>query len=112
MLCREAILAALATLDEELSTVDVRADIFVVRGTAMAVAYETRRSTDDVDAVFVPPESVRRAARRVADRLSLPEDWLNDGAKAFMPGGTQIGSSSSSVPAFRSPPRRRSTCSP
>lgn len=52
----------------------------------MAMAYDTRRSTSDVDAVFVPTIEVRAAARRVAERLDLDADWLNDGAKAFVPG--------------------------
>jgi hypothetical protein len=60
--------------------------MFVVRGAAMAVAYDARRATADVDAVFVPTSEVRLAARRVAERLGLDEDWLNDGAKAFVPG--------------------------
>lgn len=86
MLDRTAIMGALRSLDDELKSRDVRANIFVVGGAAMAIAYDTRRSTADVDAVFVPTAEVREAARRVADRLGLAEDWLNDGAKAFMPG--------------------------
>jgi hypothetical protein len=60
--------------------------VFVVDGAAMAVAYDARRATVDVDAVFSPLAEVRSAARRVAARLGLDEDWLNDGAKAFIPG--------------------------
>jgi hypothetical protein len=52
----------------------------------MAVAYDARRSTADIDAVFAPTTEVRQAARVVAELLGLSEDWLNDGAKAFMPG--------------------------
>jgi Nucleotidyltransferase of unknown function (DUF6036) len=86
MLDRQAILDALRVLDAELRSRDVRANVFVVGGAAMAVAYDARRSTADVDAVFAPAVEVRDAARRVSDRLGLANDWLNDGAKAFMPG--------------------------
>jgi Nucleotidyltransferase of unknown function (DUF6036) len=83
---RPRFLSALEALDQELATAGIRADVFVVCGAAMAVAYDARRSTDDVDAAFAPVDAVRRAAQRVADRLGLPQAWLNDGAKAFMPG--------------------------
>ena len=52
----------------------------------MALAYDARRATVDGDATFLPAVEVRQAARRVADQLGLEPDWLNDGAKAFMPG--------------------------
>ena len=42
----------------------------------MAVAYDARRATADVDAVFVPTSEVRSAVRRVAASLGLDEDWL------------------------------------
>ena len=46
--------AALHALDEELERANVRAEIFIVDGAAMAIAYDARRSTIDVDAVFAP----------------------------------------------------------
>ena len=52
----------------------------------MATAYDTRRSTRDVDAIFAPSREVREAADIVADRLGLEPGWLNDEAKAFAPG--------------------------
>ena len=39
------------------------------------------------DGWFTEPPAVRAAARKVALELSLPEDWLNDAAKAFVPPG-------------------------
>jgi len=86
VLDRQQILDAFKALGEELESQGIRANIFVVGGAAMAIAYDTRRSTADVDAVFAPSIEVRRAAELVAQRLGLPDDWLNDGAKAFMPG--------------------------
>jgi hypothetical protein len=53
----------------------------------MALVYNTRRMTADVDAVFEPKQAVYAAARRVAERHpDIPTDWLNDGVKAFLPG--------------------------
>jgi hypothetical protein len=86
LLDREGLLTALRALDEELAASDIRAEVFVVGGAAMALAYDARRATVDVDAIFVPAAEVRAAAARVAERLDLDSDWLNDGAKAFMPG--------------------------
>jgi hypothetical protein len=86
LLNREQLLQAFQYLDEELGRVGTRADVYVVGGAAMAVAYDARRATVDVDAVFEPSLEVRHAARRVAERLGLDDDWLNDGAKAFVPG--------------------------
>ncbi len=93
LLGRRELLEALAELDEELKVLNVRGEVFIVGGAAMAIAYDTRRATADVDAVFVPSNEVRTAASRVAERLGLEPDWLNDGAKAFMPGDdeNQIG---------------------
>lgn len=83
---RERILTALRALGVELARRDVRAQIFIVGGAAMALAYSTRRVTRDIDAVFEPKSSVYEAAAVVAEELGLPEDWLNDAVKAFMPG--------------------------
>ncbi len=83
---RNELLNAFELLDEELSAMGVEADLFVVGGAAMAVAYDARRATTDVDAVFVPSKEVRTAALRVAEELGLEEDWLNDGVQGFLPG--------------------------
>jgi hypothetical protein len=84
-LTKKEILAAFEALAEELATRGARGELFVVGGAAMALAYADRRVTRDIDAIFEPKAVVYDAARAVAVRLSLPDDWLNDAVKAFAP---------------------------
>jgi hypothetical protein len=83
---RAKIVSALEALGSELTEQGVRGQIFIVGGAAMALAYSTRRVTKDIDAVFEPKSTVYAAAAKVAEDLGLPEDWLNDAVKSFMPG--------------------------
>ncbi len=83
---RVEILEALQALGNELSSQGIHGQIFIFGGAAMALAYSTRRVTKDIDAVFEPKSSIYEAAAKVAEELGLPEDWLNDAAKGFMPG--------------------------
>lgn len=87
MLTRERIVELFAALDAELSRDGTRGDVFIVGGAAMAVAYDARPSTRDVDGIWHPSREVREAAARVAARHDdVDADWLNDGAKGFLPG--------------------------
>ncbi len=83
---RARILTALQALGDELLREGVRGQIFIVGGAAIALAYSTRRVTKDIDAVFEPKAAIYRAAEKVAEDLELPEDWLNDAVKTFIPG--------------------------
>lgn len=49
-------------LASELDAVGQRAEIFLVGGAAIALCFDARRATRDLDAVFAPTDSVRRAA--------------------------------------------------
>jgi len=79
---------AFDALSEEFKRREQRADIVIVGGAALVLLFHARESTKDVDAYFVKPEAalVREAAEAVADRLNLPGDWLNDGAKGYFVG--------------------------
>lgn len=83
---RASITNAFHELATDLDGQGLRADVFVVGGAALTVAFRQRPSTRDVDAVFTNPGVVRSAAERVGRRLELPPDWLNDAVKGFWPG--------------------------
>lgn len=55
----------------------------------MVLLFDARESTRDVDAFALDPavnRSLRVTATFIAERLQLPPDWLNDGAKGFVHG--------------------------
>jgi len=88
LLDRAAIEDAFRRLGERLARRGVIADIYVFGGAAMALAYDARRATRDIDAVFQPHGVVLDEARAVADELGLPRWWLNEQASVYVaPGG-------------------------
>jgi hypothetical protein len=83
---RREIIAALTALAAELDRRGVSAEMYVVGGAAIALAFDERRSTRDIDAVFEPKNIVYEAAALVGGRLDLPGGWLNDAVKGFLEG--------------------------
>jgi hypothetical protein len=66
----------------------VVADLYVFGGAAMALAYDSRRATRDVHALFKPHGIVHEEALAVAAELGLPRWWLNEQASSYVaPGG-------------------------
>ncbi len=77
---------AFTALGERLARRGVVADVFVVGGAAMALAYDATRVTRDVDATFMPHGIVIEEARHVEDDLGLPSWWLNEQASVYISG--------------------------
>ena len=86
LLGRAELERAFTALGERLARRGVVADVFVVGGAAMALAYDATRVTRDVDARFVPHGIVLDEARQVATDLGLPPWWLNEQATAYISG--------------------------
>lgn len=98
---RAEILAALTVLGEQLRAEGVVADLYVVGGAAIALAYDDRRSTRDIAAVFVPKMIVYQAAARVAEQRGLPAGWLNDAVKGFLLGPERFPTEILELPGLR-----------
>lgn len=87
LLTREMITEAFRRLGERLAWRGVVADLYVFGGAAMALAYDARRSTRDIDALLQPHGIVLAEAQAVATDLGLPQWWLNEQASAYVATG-------------------------
>lgn len=81
---RDQIVKALTALGRELASRGVTGEMYVVGGAAIALAFDERRTTRDIDAVFEPKMVIYEAAAVVGVRLGLPPGWLNDAVKRFL----------------------------
>lgn len=82
---RTKIIELLTELGRRLSSKGVAGRLYIVGGAAMALEFDTRRTTRDIDAVLHPPTTVAQEAAAMATELSLPPGWLSSAASAFVP---------------------------
>ena len=85
----DGVRALFQELADRLAAEGLTAQLFVVGGAAMALAYDRERLTRDVDALFVPAPDVRRISEEMSGPHGLEPDWLNDAAKGFLPGADE-----------------------
>lgn len=98
---RAEILDALQSLAARLHERGIDGELYVVGGAAIAMAFDARRATRDVDAVFEPKAEIYRAAEEVAAEQGLPAGWLNDGVKGFVAGPDASAVSVLEIPGLR-----------
>lgn len=68
---RNEIITALTALGRRLAARGVTGELYVVGGAAIALAFDRRRSTRDIDAVFEPKMTIYEEAEAVAEDLAL-----------------------------------------
>ncbi len=89
LLSKAEIILALKRLGELALLNDAPIELIAVGGAVMVLAYNMRPMTHDVDAMIISPptaRNVRMLVEQVAEELSWPDDWLNDGAKGYLVG--------------------------
>jgi hypothetical protein len=82
---RNKIIELLTELGRRLSAKGVAGRLYIVGGAAMALEFDTRRSTRDIDAVLHPPTTIADEAASMATDLGLPAAWLSAAATPFIP---------------------------
>jgi hypothetical protein len=80
----------LIELSRRLQARGAAADIYLVGGAAIAVEFDSRRSTTDIDAVYKPEQTVQELATDMAAELGLDPRWLNNAARAYIPDGEDL----------------------
>lgn len=87
MLSREDIIRGLRKIDEKSKEAGLVVDIAIYGGAALALAFDLRDSTRDVDVVVRRnPDFIRKVSADIAEEEGWPSDWLNDGVKGFISG--------------------------
>jgi uncharacterized nucleotidyltransferase DUF6036 len=92
----------LSALGEQLAAVGEHFELVVIGGSGLLALGEIERSTRDVDVVALRsgeelgtakplPDSLRRAAERVARDFGLDEGWLNNGPTSLLDLGLPAG---------------------
>ena len=83
---RGEIIDLLTDLGGRLAARGIEGEMYVVGGAAIALAFDERRSTRDIDAVFEPKTVIYEVAGQLAGERGLPDGWLNDAVKGFLTG--------------------------
>ncbi|MCK6621174.1 MAG: hypothetical protein HUU32_11630 [Calditrichaceae bacterium] len=81
---KEQIELYLQELNDELHRTNVKGEVCLYGGAVMCLVYDARPSTKDVDAIFKPAREIREAAKAIAEKHNLREDWINDAVKGFV----------------------------
>lgn len=83
-LSRKQIEKLFELLNKKLRSLSTIGELYLVGGAVMCLAYQARESTKDIDAAFLPSQTIRKIAHEIAEEENLPNSWLNDGVKGFL----------------------------
>lgn len=99
-LTRESILLALQEVSDRLGAKGTPGKILLLGGAAMIMKFQNRPGTKDIDAITEPKTVIREVSNEMAEEYGLPDGWLNDAAKGFMPDSSKCSYSAEGMPVF------------
>lgn len=91
MLSRADIIRGLNHIDQAARRAGLIVDLAIYGGAALALTFDLRQATRDVDAVVSgDPAFLRRVVADIAREEGWPSDWLNVGVKGFRSAAEQM----------------------
>jgi len=60
--------------------------VYIVGGAAMALSYDERRATKDIDGLYTRSNEAATIIHELALEYDLPGDWLNSACRPYVPG--------------------------
>ena len=81
---RDEIIRGLTEINDYLAGKDLSGEICIYGGACMCLAFSSRLSTKDVDAVFQPADAMRKAIFEVGKRNGWKWNWINDDVAGFL----------------------------
>lgn len=84
MLSKGQMIDLIYRINRRLEEKGVQGEILMAGGASLALVYDARDSTKDIDALFEPADIIRAIAKELAQEEGIAEDWLNDGVKGFI----------------------------
>ncbi len=88
LMSRDEVISSINELIRRLHALGEPADIRIIGGAAIALWHDNeRRQTVDVDADLFPLERIVELADAIGEEHTLPEEWLNNNARIFLPSG-------------------------
>ena len=83
-LSREDMLKYLKELNSRLKNINRNYDIIIFGGAAMAIVYEARDATQDIDAKYRSSVELRRVIKSISDDFDIDEGWLNNDGEHYV----------------------------
>lgn len=83
MLTQKDIESCFNEINKKLSDRGKYGEIVIAGGAALALLFNARKATKDIDALFKPSKEFREIIEEIAMERDLEKDWLNDGVKGF-----------------------------
>ena len=99
-LTKESIVLALQELSDRLGKTGQHGKILLLGGAAMILIHQNRDGTKDIDAIIDPKPLIYKISEQMAQEYGLPEGWLNDAAKGFVPEQGKADYTTNGVPQF------------